>query len=1305
MSLKSRYRGLKLLLLAAALFSEGAYAQSWAARSLTDNYPSRNNFTARRFRDCGGVMVFAGTSGSLSSAETWVSKGTAATTVPLASYNPETTIPLDPDEFTKVGSYVYFVASDSLNGRELWRAHLTTFATQLVKNIRPGSGSSSPHSLAECNGKLLFVCDSDNGVAIGDELWVSDGTSSGTQLLKDVIPGSGDSGIDGPITTVAGVAYFDANTTSGAGSHPWRSDGTAAGTYRLMDPGVGYGYPGAFTAFKGATYFLMKDSTSGSEYALWKTTGTTSSNVRIKTKIADRRDYMVATSTHLYFRGYSTTNGVELWKTDGTSGGTVLVKDVRTGTGSGMDSYYGSPSELIAVGDTIYFVGDDGVSGKQIWKSNGTATGTVPVQEVFNAAGQAAPKPTGLVSFSGRAFFRMTRDGYGTEWWSTNGSSIDATPAADVYPGATSGIYTYQYVYSGEQVVIGSNLYFVGKDADVGQELWRIGPPLSITTQPQPQLVAVGALARFTSGAASSAPVSYSWRKNGADIAGASSSSYSIPTSILSDAGNYQVIAESDDGAATSSVAKLGVVNTNVAPKSALAGGNVTLTVSATSPSGTVLKYQWKRGTTSLTNGPTPSGGSISGATSAALTVAKLSTAEVGSYTCVVTMDALTLTTQPAAVSIAVLPVVTTQPVSRLVKTGTAVTFSVVAGNTSSLTYQWKWNGSSISGATTASYTIRSAQTTQAGEYRCVLTNPGGSVNSAVAKLGVISENLTGTNVINILAGANLSMPSGLAAPTTAVVSHQWRKNSVAIPDGLTVSGSTVAGSQRNELSITNCQLGDAGFYSCTVGMDALSLTVGKFDLTVISKPIITTTTVPPAMVSAPFLWQITANGSPTGFRATGLPPGLVCNKASGLISGTPTKTGQYRVTITASNEVGTSLPMSYLLIIQQVQPGRMGTFTATISGNRAINGKLGGRLSMTVTSVGTYTGSITNGVSTSKLAGRALTSTNGDTKVILPLRRPGFMDLLLSVTLDSASRAVTGTLSDGVDSATVSGGMHDWNKSNPAASYAGDFNATDNFRSAYTDTIYPRGRGWLRVKISPLGTITGSGMNIEGLRYSFSSFLWVDGHFAYFVPIHSGRGSMVGQPQVSLGATTDASDDRLTAGTDGYAYFKMPSVKPNDRLFPAGFEVPDAQWGGSRWVAPPPGQVTFGWSAVPNNAKTYFTRGGLDTAAQYSAIDRMPFNILPSGAASFSLSGGNLCKVTFKLDPKTGMYSGTLRLQDPIAPGAALIHVRNLSYTGLMIPHANTGYGGLSVPQLPTGSETLSTSPIITGRADIIRF
>ncbi|PYJ80629.1 MAG: hypothetical protein DME22_23770, partial [Verrucomicrobia bacterium] len=82
-------------------------------------------------------------------------------------------------------------------------------------------------------------------------------------------------------------------------------------------------------------------------------------------------------------------------------------------------------------------------------------------------------------------------------------------------------------------------------------------------------------------------------------------------------------------------------------------------------------------------------------------------------------------------------PVFTTQPQSQAVIAGNNVTFSSVAIGTPTPTYQWKFNGSNITGATSSSYTKNNVTTNDAGNYTVVASNSAGSTTSATAVLTV----------------------------------------------------------------------------------------------------------------------------------------------------------------------------------------------------------------------------------------------------------------------------------------------------------------------------------------------------------------------------------------------------------------------------------------------------------------------------------------------------------------------------------------------------------------------------------------
>lgn len=112
-----------------------------------------------------------------------------------------------------------------------------------------------------------------------------------------------------------------------------------------------------------------------------------------------------------------------------------------------------------------------------------------------------------------------------------------------------------------------------------------------------------------------------------------------------------------------------------------------------------------------------------------------------------------TATTTTTSTSTVTTPVITTQPSSVSVGSGSVASFTVVATGTS-LSYQWYKDGAAISGATSATYSISAATSSNAGAYTVVVTNTAGSVTSSSATLTIASTTV-GANTPAVVAAAN----------------------------------------------------------------------------------------------------------------------------------------------------------------------------------------------------------------------------------------------------------------------------------------------------------------------------------------------------------------------------------------------------------------------------------------------------------------------------------------------------------------------------------------------------------------------
>ena len=126
-------------------------------------------------------------------------------------------------------------------------------------------------------------------------------------------------------------------------------------------------------------------------------------------------------------------------------------------------------------------------------------------------------------------------------------------------------------------------------------------------------------------------------------------------------------------------------------------------------------------------------------------------------------------------------PTITTQPASRTVTAGQSATFTVAASGTAPLSYQWQKDGANLAGATSATLTLSSVTSANAGSYRAVVSNSAGSATSAAATLtvnpAVVAPAITTQPASQtVTAGANVTFT--VAASGTAPLSYQWQKDS-----------------------------------------------------------------------------------------------------------------------------------------------------------------------------------------------------------------------------------------------------------------------------------------------------------------------------------------------------------------------------------------------------------------------------------------------------------------------------------------------------------------------------------------------
>jgi len=336
-----------------------------------------------------------------------------------------------------------------------------------------------------------------------------------------------------------------------------------------------------------------------------------------------------------------------------------------------------------------------------------------------------------------------------------------------------------------------------------------VNVPPFITSPPVSQTVVLGTNVNLNVIAGGTMPLTYQWRKAGSPLPSQTSATLQFANVTTNDAGSYDVVISNVAGAITSTPPV--TLTVNVPPfitsppqnQTVTAGSNVTFTVVA---SGTVpLSYQWRKGSSIL-----------NGQTGPSLALVSITTNDAGNYDVIVSNIAGVITSAPPATLVVnVPPFITSPPQNQTVTAGSNVNFSVVAGGTAPLSYQWRKGSAILNGQTGPSLTLSSVTPNDAGNYDVIVANTAGVITSAPPATLTV-------NVLPFITNApqsqtvteNTTVALTVGAGGSAPLSYQWRKG-----------GLLLGGQVGPTVNFANVAMADAGSYDVVVSNVAGSVT------------------------------------------------------------------------------------------------------------------------------------------------------------------------------------------------------------------------------------------------------------------------------------------------------------------------------------------------------------------------------------------------------------------------------------------------------------------------------------------------